>query len=227
MIRAHADQRALQPAAAGETKQAHRGNQRCTVLIGKEPSTAPVGLDAERMRADASAVALPCKPAADRALSVPDPVSFRWTIGGQNPGQTGRNPDRTRPVQSPCLARFTGKRPTQRFDVGLLAMQKVEGSSPFSRSPKGPANRTFRARSPASTSSGRSDANDATLFASALRRRRDRLARRPCPRERTRDNAAPSSAGGFGQVASLSTAVVDAWGRRSANAAANPLACSR
>ena len=57
----------------------------------------------------------------------------RWTIGGQNPVETGGIWDRTRLTQSPCLERFAGKKPALQFNGGLLAMQKVEGSSPFSR----------------------------------------------------------------------------------------------
>jgi hypothetical protein len=68
-----------------------------------------------------------------------------WTIGGQNPVETGGNLGQNRLTQSPCLDRFAGKKPAHQFNGGLLAIQKVEGSSPFSGFEERPAATAFGA----------------------------------------------------------------------------------
>jgi hypothetical protein len=51
----------------------------------------------------------------------------------RTPAKRGEIWDRTSLPQSPCFDRFAGKRRANRSNLRLLAMQKVEGSSPFSR----------------------------------------------------------------------------------------------
>jgi hypothetical protein len=51
----------------------------------------------------------------------------------RTPSTAGEMWDRTRLVQNPRLAEFAGRRPTHRFNVGLLAMQKPLGPTPIGR----------------------------------------------------------------------------------------------
>ena len=55
----------------------------------------------------------------------------RWTIGGQNPGETRRNPGQNPSGLNRSFGAICRESLARRVTLSLLAMQKVEGSSPF------------------------------------------------------------------------------------------------
>jgi hypothetical protein len=81
------------------------------------------------------------------ARAVEDPIgpASRWTIGGQNPGETRRNAVHAVASSRHGICLMCRDKARKPRDLRLLAIQKVEGSSPFSGFEERPAATAFGA----------------------------------------------------------------------------------